>query len=114
MLSVLGGLVALAAFAYAAVVLVSWLARDIPVRGYAPVVILLAFTAGIQMMMLGVLGEYLWRALDETRRRPPFVVDEHFRRAAPADAAPADAAREAGAPDAPSAYGEPLRLAHLP
>jgi hypothetical protein len=28
------------------------------------------------MMMLGVLGEYLWRVLDETRRRPPFVIDE--------------------------------------
>jgi dolichol-phosphate mannosyltransferase len=110
LLSVLGGLVALAAFAYAASVFVAWLARDIPVRGYAPVVILLAFTAGVQMVMLGVLGEYLWRALDETRRRPPFVVDEHYRRAPVAP--PADA----GAPDrspAPPDYAEALRLASL-
>ena len=46
LLSVLGGVIALAAFAYAAYVLVAWLAQDIPVRGYASLVILLAFTAG--------------------------------------------------------------------
>lgn len=78
MLSVLGGTVALAAFVYAGYVLAAWLARDIPVKGYAPMVILLAFTAGVQMLMLGILGEYLWRALDETRRRPPFVVSRRW------------------------------------
>jgi hypothetical protein len=39
-------------------------------------VILIALFSGVQMAMLGVLGEYLWRALDETRRRPLFVIDE--------------------------------------
>jgi glycosyltransferase involved in cell wall biosynthesis len=78
MLSVLGGSVALAAFVYAGYVLAAWFARDIPVKGYAPIVILLAFTAGVQMLMLGILGEYLWRALDETRRRPPFVVSRRW------------------------------------
>ncbi|HEX8847931.1 MAG TPA: glycosyltransferase family 2 protein [Gemmatimonadaceae bacterium] len=77
-LSALGLLVAGAAFVYGAYVFYSWAVHHIPVKGYAPVVILLAFTAGIQMVMLGVLGEYLWRTLDETRRRPPFVIDEIF------------------------------------
>lgn len=89
MLSVLGGVIALAAFAYAGYVLVAWLARDIPVRGYAPLMILLAFTAGVQMLMLGILGEYLWRALDETRRRPAFVVDRQWTRGAAGGTAPA-------------------------
>lgn len=35
----------------------------------------LAF-GGIQMLMTGVLGEYLWRALDEARRRPPYLIEE--------------------------------------
>jgi len=30
------------------------------------------------MAMLGVLGEYLWRTLDEVRRRPLFVIDEIY------------------------------------
>jgi hypothetical protein len=28
----------------------------------------------VQMIMLGVLGEYLWRNFDESRKRPPFIV----------------------------------------
>jgi dolichol-phosphate mannosyltransferase len=30
----------------------------------------------MQMLMTGVLGEYLWRALDEARRRPPYLIEE--------------------------------------
>ena len=77
-LSITGLVVALAAFVYAGVVFFAWLVNDIPVQGYAPIVILLALTAGVQMIMLGILGEYLWRVLDETRRRPAFVIDEVF------------------------------------
>jgi hypothetical protein len=36
-------------------------------------------TQGLQMAMLGVLGEYLWRTLDEVRRRPQFVIDEIYQ-----------------------------------
>jgi dolichol-phosphate mannosyltransferase len=31
---------------------------------------------GVQMLMMGVLGEYLWRTLDESRRRPRFLIEE--------------------------------------
>lgn len=93
-LSTFGFLVALAAFLYAGVVLYERLVNDIPVKGYAPIVILLALTAGVQMTMLGVLGEYLWRALDETRRRPSYVVDE----VAPARLSDASAAPAGHAP----------------
>jgi dolichol-phosphate mannosyltransferase len=77
-LSAMGLIVATTAFAYGAYVFYAWLVNDIPVRGFAPVILVLAFTAGIQMTMLGVLGEYLWRTLDETRRRPGFVIDEVY------------------------------------
>lgn len=75
-LSALGFVVALSAFIYAGWVFYTWAFHNIPVKGYAPIVMLIAFTAGVQMVMLGVLGEYLWRALDEVRRRPAFVIDE--------------------------------------
>ena len=74
--SSVGLVVALSAFAYAIYIVAAWALHGIPVKGYAPIVILIAMTAGVQMIMLGVLGEYLWRALDETRRRPAFVIDE--------------------------------------
>ena len=79
-LSSVGLIVAASAFAYAAWVFYWWLVHDIPVKGYAPIVILLALTAGVQMTMLGVLGEYLWRTLDETRGRPAFVIDDIYPR----------------------------------
>ena len=91
-LSMTGFLVAFAAFVYAGVVLYQRLIHNIPVKGYAPMVILLALFSGVQMAMLGVLGEYLWRALDETRRRPAFVIDE-VRAARDAVTSPAPGAR---------------------
>jgi dolichol-phosphate mannosyltransferase len=84
--SLFGAITALSSFAYAGFVLLAWLLRDIPVKGFAALAILLAFTAGTQMLMLGILGEYLWRVLDETRSRPAFVVDKKWgaRSSAPA------------------------------
>ena len=32
--------------------------------------------SGVQLLMIGVLGEYLWRNLEETRRRPRFIVEQ--------------------------------------
>ncbi len=83
--SLLGALIAAAAFVYGAYVLTAALFGGIPVKGYAPLMVVLAFVSGVQMLMLGILGEYLWRVLDETRRRPPFVVDQVW--AGPANAA---------------------------
>jgi glycosyltransferase involved in cell wall biosynthesis len=75
-LSVAGLLFAVAAFAYAGVVLYERFHQGAVVQGWTALMIVLAFTAGLQMMMLGILGEYLWRTLDESRRRPLYVVDE--------------------------------------
>jgi len=38
------------------------------------VVVLIA--AGVQMLILGIIGEYMWRNLDETRRRPRFIIEK--------------------------------------
>jgi polyisoprenyl-phosphate glycosyltransferase len=77
-LSALGLMVAASAFLYGGFVFYSWSIHRIEVKGWTALMILLAFTAGIQMTMLGVLGEYLWRTLDETRKRPPYVIDTVF------------------------------------
>lgn len=75
-LSLIGLLVAIGSFLYGMFILFYWLFFGIPVQGYVPIMLVITFTSGIQMIMLGVLGEYLWRTLDEVRRRPPFVIDE--------------------------------------
>lgn len=77
-LSIFGFLVAMAAFLYGAFVLFYWLKYGIEVQGWVSTMVILTFTAGIQMAMLGVLGEYLWRTLDEVRRRPFYVIDKVY------------------------------------
>jgi dolichol-phosphate mannosyltransferase len=77
-LSVFGLFVATISFFYGGFVFYSWAVSKIEIKGYTPLMILLTFTAGLQMVMLGVLGEYLWRTLDETRKRPPYVIDKIF------------------------------------
>lgn len=44
--------------------------------GWASVMLVLLLTTSFQMVMMGVLGEYLWRNLDESRKRPLYVIDE--------------------------------------
>ena len=78
LLSILGLLVAAGSFLYGAFVLFYWFVYGIEVKGWVPTIVVLTFTSGLQMAMLGVLGEYLWRTLDEIRRRPQFVIDEIY------------------------------------
>lgn len=78
LLSALGFIVAGASFLYGLFIFSFWLFYGIEVKGWVPSMLIMTFTAGIQMAMLGVLGEYLWRTLDETRRRPQYVIDQIF------------------------------------
>ncbi len=75
LLTGVGILTSFCALGYIVFVLLARVLYGMPVQGFTTIVILIALTAGIQMMMLGVLGEYLWRTLDETRRRPLYVID---------------------------------------
>jgi len=76
--SIIGFLVAIASFLYGTWILIYKLVYGIDVEGWVPMMVILTFTAGLQMTMLGVLGEYLWRTLDESRNRPSYVIDEIY------------------------------------
>ncbi|HAM71032.1 MAG TPA: glycosyltransferase [Verrucomicrobiales bacterium] len=74
-MSVTGFAVAAVGFLYAALVVYNAL-RGNPPQGWASTVVIVLVLGGVQMMMIGVLGEYLWRALDETRSRPRYIVED--------------------------------------
>lgn len=44
--------------------------------GWASLMCVILLTSGMIMLMLGILGEYVWRALDASRKRPPFLIEE--------------------------------------
>jgi glycosyltransferase involved in cell wall biosynthesis len=69
---------------YAFALLILRLFVGIPVVGWVSLMAVLLVVSGTQLLMTGILGEYLWRNLDETRRRPRYVVDRVLE-AAPAD-----------------------------
>lgn len=73
--SFLGIIYAVISFTYGLVIFFSWLTFGIEVQGWVPMMLVLTFTAGLQMTLLGILGEYLWRTLDEARGRPFYVID---------------------------------------
>jgi glycosyltransferase involved in cell wall biosynthesis len=73
-MSYVGFVVAVVGLFYATFVLVHALRGHI-VPGWSSLMIVVLVVGGIQMVMLGVLGEYLWRALDESRQRPRYLVE---------------------------------------
>jgi glycosyltransferase involved in cell wall biosynthesis len=52
----------------------AWFLRDIKVPGYTPIVLGICFFGGLTALGLGIIGQYLWLALQNTRHRPNFVV----------------------------------------
>ena len=72
--SYVGALVALFAIGFAAWLAVDTLMFGNPVPGYASIMVSVLFLGGIQLISLGVLGEYVGRILTETKQRPLYVV----------------------------------------
>jgi glycosyltransferase involved in cell wall biosynthesis len=55
-------------------VLVGWSLGHIPVLGYTPLMLLIAFFGGLTALGLGIVGQYLWLSLQNVRNRPIFIV----------------------------------------
>jgi dolichol-phosphate mannosyltransferase len=75
MASVLGFLLAIAGLGYAAVILALILLGGGFDMGHAAIVVTVLVGSGAQLVILGMIGEYLWRVLEESRNRPLYVVD---------------------------------------
>jgi glycosyltransferase involved in cell wall biosynthesis len=69
---------ALTGFVYALVVAARAIALGSPVEGWASLMCVVLIVSGVQLMMLGVLGEYLWRAFDEIRGRPRYIIEKRI------------------------------------
>ncbi len=70
----LGSMTAFIGFIYAIVIAIRSLFFNWGPSGWATVTVLILVLGGLQLITLGVLGEYIWRGVDETRGRPLYVV----------------------------------------
>ncbi len=75
-ITVLGAITAGLGFFWAVSIVISWMAGDTPFTGWAPLMVAILVVGGLIMLMLGVIGEYVWRINEEVRKRPHYVVRE--------------------------------------
>lgn len=91
-----GVLTALAAFAYGVWIVVKTLLWGDPVAGYPSLMTVILFLGGIQLIALGLIGEYLGRLYEESKQRPLYLVERVVAPGGGGDAAMVapDAARQ--------------------
>ena len=78
--SVLGMCISVIAFIYMIVIIAKTLLWGEPVSGYPSLMCIILFLGGIQLLSLGVIGEYLGRIFNETKQRPTYVVRIYKKR----------------------------------
>jgi polyisoprenyl-phosphate glycosyltransferase len=77
MMTLLGFIISFIGFSYAALIFFSrLLGNPFPYKGWVPMMILILILSGFQMLMIGIIGEYLWRTLDVARKRSSYIVEK--------------------------------------
>jgi dolichol-phosphate mannosyltransferase len=77
-MSALGLGFAVVGFGYSFFLIVRRIVFVVPVEGWTSLISVVLITSGVQMMMLGVLGEYLWRSFEASRQRPRYVIEKRL------------------------------------
>lgn len=67
---------AIGAFIHAAIIVYRTLSYGDPVAGFPSLIVVISFLGGIQLITLGVIGEYLGRMFEESKQRPLYIVEE--------------------------------------
>ena len=76
LMSIVGILTSFFGFIYAIILLILKLTSNIGLEGWTSLIVVILVVGGLQMLMLGIIGEYLWRNLEESRKRPLFFIEE--------------------------------------
>jgi dolichol-phosphate mannosyltransferase len=76
--SFIGICFSVSAILYSFLIVYGYFHNQTPFPGWAPIMILLLLIGGLIMIMLGIIGEYVWRIFDEVKERPAFIVKETY------------------------------------
>jgi glycosyltransferase involved in cell wall biosynthesis len=77
-ISLVGVLTAFTGFAYAINIAYYRLRHSVAFPGWAPIMILILIIGGLLMLMLGIIGEYVWRIYDEVKGKPNYIIRETY------------------------------------
>lgn len=79
MMSLIGMITSLIGFLYAILITYGRLfLKTGPFQGWTPIMVLILIIGGLIMLMLGIIGEYIWRIYDEVRKRPHYIVKKKY------------------------------------
>jgi dolichol-phosphate mannosyltransferase len=74
--SLLGMSVSVIGFVLAIYIFLRKIILDAPIFGIPSLMVTILITGGLILMSIGIVGEYMWRNFDETRKRPTFIIEE--------------------------------------
>ena len=74
----IGSFIAFLSFAYGSYIVLRTLVVGVDLPGYASLLTTILFLGGIQLIGIGVLGEYLGRTYKESKRRPSYIVEDEY------------------------------------
>lgn len=77
-ISFLGVATSMLGVLYSGTVVYSWFRGNTPFSGWAPLMIAILLIGGLIMLMLGIIGEYIWRIYDEVRKKPNYVIRSKY------------------------------------
>lgn len=75
--SIIGSIIAFTAFIAALFYFFKTIIFGESVRGFTTLIVVVLFLGGIQLLYIGILGEYIGRIFNETKQRPPYLIREH-------------------------------------
>ena len=75
--AIFGVLVSIIGFIYMLYIIIKTIVTGIEVPGYASLMVVILFLGGVQLIFLGVIGEYLGRAFNEGKHRPLYFIDRY-------------------------------------
>ena len=75
--AILGIMISGVAFIYMIYIIIKTLATGIDVPGYASLMVVILFLGGIQLIFLGIIGQYLGRTFNESKHRPLYFIERY-------------------------------------
>lgn len=78
-ISLAGVFLSILGFIYAGVVVNAWYFNKTPFTGYAPIIISVLVVGGLNILLLGIVGEYIWRIYDHVRGKPNYVIKDIYQ-----------------------------------
>lgn len=78
LITTLGLTISMLSFFYLGLVLFQYFFLDISVEGWATIIVIVTFTGGIQLLSIGIIGEYIGRIYMQTKNRPVYIVEKRI------------------------------------